>query len=283
MFWRDVDEIAQKSMLELMKITKIVRTTLPYSVITTAFAKIVRDVFNNYDLCTDLEDGLNQLNSLRIDSPIEFDCVVKLRDEAFFLTTDDDGKLVFCICDDGFEYKVDNGKVLCFHEGEFMWEVEGRIATWYKHIQRNVDMVAIDYTNLTPPSRDLVQYCNYFINFLKTGFAALAIKELCSSKAVKLEEEMYDTYDQSFTQKPTSFQSNMQFNKTADVKFTNPNSFKFLDETSADAYLNKTLKNKVSIQKKSKFMFKDETSADAYLTKNLNRNKTTIQTFRLLF
>jgi len=277
MYWRDVDEISKKSIFELMKITKIIRTTLPYTTITKAFAQIVRDVFNNYDLCTDLESGLNQLNSLRIDSPIEFDCVVKLRDEAFFLTTDDDGKLVFCICDDSFEYKVDNGKVLCFHEGEFLWEVEGRIATWYKHIQRNVDMVSIDYTNLTPPSRDLVQYCNYFINFLKTGFAALAIKELCSNKSTKLKEEMFDTYDQSFTQKPSSYQTNLQFNKTTDVKLNNPNSFKLLDETSADTYLNRLPKNKVSIQKKSEFKFRNETSADSYLTKFLNKNKTTIQ------
>jgi len=277
MFWRDVDEISKKSIFELMRITKIIRTTLPYTTITKAFSQIVKDVFNNYDLCTDLESGLNQLNSLRIDSPIEFDCVVKLRDEAFFLTTDDDGKLVFCICDDSFEYRVDNNKVLCFFNNEFMWEVEGRIATWYKHIQRNVEMVSIDYTNLTPPSRDLVQYCNYFINFLKTGFAALAIKELCSSKSPKLSEEMYDTYDQSFTQKPTSYQTGAKFNKTSDVKFNNPNSFKLIDETSADAYLNKLPKNRVSYEKKSEFRFGNETSADAYLTKFLNKNKTTIK------
>jgi energy-coupling factor transporter ATP-binding protein EcfA2 len=268
MFWKDVDEISQKSIFELMQITKIVRTTLPYTVITKAFAQIVYDVFQNYTLNADLEEGLNQLNSLRLDSPLDFDCVVKLRDEAFFLTTDDDGKIVFCICDDSFEYKVDeNNDVLCYFNGEFLWKVEGRVATWYRHIQRNVDLVAINYANFTPPSRDLVKYCDYFLNFLKTGFAALAIKELCTKNKSQISEEMYDTYDQSFTNKPNSFQSNAQFNKVNNTNYSNPNTFRPVEETSADAYQHQTPKQNTIYVNTNKFKFKeigDETSADAY-------------------
>jgi len=277
MYWRDVDEISQKSIFELMKITKIIRTTLPYGIITKAFAQIVKDVFNNYTLCKDLEDGLNQLNSLRIDSPLDFDCVIKLKDEAFFLTTDDDGKIVFCICDDSFEYKInEQNEVLCFFQGEFLWKVEGRVATWYRHIQRNVDLVTIDYTNLTPPSRDLVKYCDHFLNFLKTGFAALAIKQLCTKNKNNLDEETYDVYDQSFIQKPVSYQNNAQFSKTNNVNFNKNSNFNPVEETSADAYLNKQNKQpKTSTKKNTNFEFKlrNETSADAYLNKNNKQPK----------
>nr|UZO29911.1 MAG: RNA-dependent RNA polymerase [Harg calici-like virus] len=278
MYWRDVDEISNKSLYELMKITKIIRTTLPYTTISQAFAKIVRDVFNNYDLCTDLEGGLNQLNSLRIDSPIEFDCVIKLKDEVFFLTTDDDGKIVFCICDDSFEYKItENNEVWCYHDNEFLWKVEGRVATWYRHIQRNVDLVAINYTNLAPPSRDLVKYCDYFLNFLKTGFAALAIKELCTKNNSNINEEMYDTYDQSFTQKPTSYQTNTQFKKTSSVTFDKPSTFRQCEETSADSYLSRQSPINTSYRNKNNFKFRNETSSDCYLNRQyqspkVNRN-----------
>jgi energy-coupling factor transporter ATP-binding protein EcfA2 len=255
-YWRDAGDISQKSMLELMSLTKIIRTTLPKATIIKAFAKIVHDVFQNYDLCEDLESGLKQLNSLRIQSPLEFDCVIKLKDESFFLTTDDDDKLVFCICDDSFEYKLDeNNNVLCFFNGEYLWQVEGRIATWYRHIQRNVDMVPINYTNLTPPSRDLVKYCDYFLNFLKTGFAALAIKELCSKQRLNINEEMYDTYDQSFTRKPTSYQVKSENNNVNDVNFNSPNSFKIVDETSSDSYMSRTPSPASSMTSLNSFRF----------------------------
>jgi hypothetical protein len=142
-----------------MRIVSIVRTTIPYDVIARSFAQIVKDVFQNYTISAGLEEGLNQLNSLRLDTPLDLDCVVKLKDENFLLKTDDEGKIVFCIFDDSFEYKVDqNNDVLCFFEGEFMCKAEGRVDTWYRHIQSNVDLVAINYLNFTTPSRNLDKY-----------------------------------------------------------------------------------------------------------------------------
>lgn len=275
MYWRDVDEIKNMTLFQQMKLTKIIRTTIPMTQIMRAFSSIVTEVFQNYDLCEDLELGLNQLNSLRITAPLEFDCVIKLKDETFFLTTDDDGKIVFCMCDDSFEYKLtEAGNVSCYHNGEYLWQVEGRVANWYKHIQRNVDMVQIDYTNITPPSRDLVKYCDYFINFLKTGFAALAIKQLCSQTInIPLNEEMYDVYNQSFTRKPTSYQNEVFTNPRTNnnyeqTNYTNNSKFRLQQETSADAYLGKQHRQPaVQIRNTSKFKLRNETSADAYLHK----------------
>jgi Cdc6-like AAA superfamily ATPase len=283
MYWRDVDDISKLSIFDLMKITKVVRSEFSNVQIMKAFGSIVKEVFQNYDLCESLESGLNQLNSLRITAPMEFDCVVKLKDEAFFLTTDDTDKLVFCICDDSFEYKVnDLGKVLCYHEGQFLWEVEGRIASWYKHIQRNVETIEINYTNLTPPSRDLVQYCDYFLNFLKTGFAVLAINKLCTPKANSIKEEMFDVYDQSFTRKPNSYQQETSADsylkrnpKQERVDLKSKSNFYFVrNETSADAYLDRAQNSpKVNMRNNNNFKFRQETSADAYNYRSNNNSR----------
>jgi hypothetical protein len=102
--WIDADQLSFFSLPALLNKIKIVKSEFQLITIMNAFKSIVKDVFSKYQMKQNLENGLNQLNSLRIDSPLEFDCVVKFQDEVFFMTTDPEGKLVFCICDDSFTY-----------------------------------------------------------------------------------------------------------------------------------------------------------------------------------
>lgn len=221
--WSDMDEVQAMPMISLMQKITVVRSEFSLPTLLKSFSKIVRDVFRHYEVKQNLEDGLTQLNSLRIDSPLVFDCVVKLQDEAFFLTTDDANKLVFCICDDSFEYSEQDGKIFCYLEKELMWEETGRVGAWYRHILRNVEKVTIDYTNFTPPSRNLISYCDHFLNFVKTTTAGLVIYKLCNLKPKLQSERMFDTYDLSMTKKPPTMSD-----------------FVMKPETSADAYLQRS-------------------------------------------
>jgi hypothetical protein len=214
--WQDADELSTLTTVQLMRKVNIVRSEFNFFELMKAFSAIVRDVFSQYIIKQNLEQGLKQLNSLRVSSPLNFDCVFKFRDEVFFLTTDPEGKIVFCICDEAFEYKVEDNKVMCYSEQELMWEVTGPLSDWYTHILRNVDKITFDYTNITPPSSKFNTYCNHFLNFAKSITAAYAIFKLCVPKQQEMPSEMYSDYDQSFRGKPITL-TGVQDETSADV------------------------------------------------------------------
>jgi len=172
-----------------------------------SFRQIVCDVFSNYTLNPSLEAGIVQLNSLRVDSPMEFDCLVKMNDCSFILTTDDENKLVFCIADENYNYSIENGKVYCYFQDTKLWEETGPVALWYQHLLRNVEKIHINYQCITPPSAKFVQYCDHFLSFLKTMGAGFALYNLCKPRTVSPspqdDESMYNIYDHSMKKSET--------------------------------------------------------------------------------
>jgi hypothetical protein len=193
--WSEMDTI--KSMtgpFKMLSKIEIIKSEFSLLELKKSFGQIVNDVFKHYELRTNLEDGLIQLNSLRIDAPMEFDCLVKLDDASFILTTDDKQKLVFCMVDHSFNYREEEGKIFCYLKDQLMWEETGYVALWYKHLLRNVEKIQVNYQNITPPSANLVAYCDHFLNFVKTVGAGFAIFKLCSP-ALKFDSERgFDIY-----------------------------------------------------------------------------------------
>jgi guanylate kinase len=188
--WIDVDEVRREHL-------SFTRHKFTWTEVYMAFKTIIGEVFANYTKGQNLERGIVQLNSLRVTSPIEFDCVVKLIDEVIFLTTDQDQKLVFCICDDSFDYRLEDDKVMCYSNGTCRWEAQGRVALWYKRILRNVEKITIDYTAFTPPSRSFYTYCDYMLDFLKTSLASVAI--IAPQLKSELSSEVFSLYGQDMS------------------------------------------------------------------------------------
>jgi hypothetical protein len=206
--WNEVAELTQMGPIELLSKFKAERSEFSTIELMRHFGTIVTKVFAQYQISFDLERGLTQLNSLRVDSPINFSCIMKFTDEAFYLTVDEEGKLIFCIIDDSYDYIEEEGKIYCYYQGTKVWEVEGRVAEWYRFINKDVEKIKIDYTNITRPSANLIKYFDHFISFLKTTVSAYTIFKLCK-KTSKLTDnsmnnEIFDVYDQT-TKKPKPF------------------------------------------------------------------------------
>nr|WPR17978.1 MAG: RNA-dependent RNA polymerase [Crogonang virus 134] len=204
MKWSETDDLCRTSNpLHLASKIHVVKSEFSTLTLMRSFRHIVCDVFKNYTLNPSLEAGIVQLNSLRVDSPMEFDCLVKMEDCSFILTTDDENKLVFCIADENYNYSVEDGKVFCYFKNTKLWEETGPVALWYQHLLRNVEKIHIKYECVTPPSAKFVQYCDHFLNFLKTMGAGFALYNLCKPRTYLANESLYNIYDYSMKKSET--------------------------------------------------------------------------------